>query len=90
MLKWLTNTQLDPVIFDAYLGESQFDAKRRHQEFLRGKVIGEPRPTERYDQYELRQMGLVGVYVYVEETEEEKTQRFNDFISGKTERLGEL
>ena len=46
--------------------------------------------TKFHSQSELRQQGMVGVYAYVEEAEEDRAQKFDDYINGKTTHLGEL
>lgn len=89
-LKWLTNTEKSPVMFMTRPGQTQLEAKREHDAYLSDKIIGEPKATETCSQYQLKQMGMVGVYKYVEPTEDDLRQQFDDFISGKTDHLGVL
>ncbi len=80
-LKWVTNTWLDrsPMqtttmkLDDRTATQStqrcQVDAEKTivSKLDLTGKVIGDPKATEQYTADQLAGMGMVGVYVYVEE-----------------------
>lgn len=43
--------------------EAPEQAWQRHLEWLKGKVIAEPKATEKYSVSELKQMNMVGVYL---------------------------
>ena len=43
--------------------ETQEEAWANHLYWLKGKVIGEPQATEAYTVAQLKEMGLVGVYM---------------------------
>ena len=66
-MKWLSNTY-DPTKEDAIqavcrdIGETQQEAWKRQQDWLKGKVIGEPKATESFTVEELKRVDLVGVY----------------------------
>lgn len=74
MLRFLTNTH-DPKDPNAMMyvstnpGQSQLAAWREHQLWLVGKVIGDPQATAIYTVEELKQRGMVGVYVLENEEE---------------------
>lgn len=71
-LKWVSNTY-DPKAKDAKMfvfrmpDETQEHAWRTYLQWLNGKVIGEPQATDHYTVEQLKAMGLVGVYVQVED-----------------------
>ena len=68
MLRFLSNTH-DPKDknFQMYVArsfhETQEQAVARHLEWLKGKVIGDPQATEAYTVAQLKEMGMVGVYM---------------------------
>ena len=67
-MEFLTNTH-DPNDKNARIyvsiqpHETLKEAVARHTEWLKGKVIGEPQATEAYTVAQLKEMGLVGVYM---------------------------
>ena len=73
-LKWIMNIY-DPKAKNAKIfvrrhqNETQEQAWRTHLQWLKGKVIGEPKATSIYTVEELKKMDLVGVYVVVEDHE---------------------
>lgn len=66
-MKWLTNLY-DPQKDDAKLHivhsphETQEQAWQRELEYLRGKIVGEPKATANCSVIELKAMGMVGIY----------------------------
>ncbi len=66
-MKWLSNIH-DPKDPQAQMyvarsfHETPEEAWAHHQEWLKGKVIGEPQATEAYTVEQLKAMGMVGVY----------------------------
>ncbi len=56
-MKWVSNTS-DPRQY----GFTPEDEKES-QEWLKGKIIGDPKQTDYYTAEELREIGVVGVYV---------------------------
>lgn len=65
-MRWIANTS-DPRlgirgIVPCRTGQTQEEADQSYQDFLRGKVFGEPKATDTYTVEELKSMGLVGVY----------------------------
>jgi hypothetical protein len=75
-LQWLTNLNLDnPPLLNVYSEtdgveyhyrlETESEALRARQQWLRGKVIGEPRASAEYTVEELQKWGLVGIYDWV-------------------------
>lgn len=61
-LRWLTNIHLDPQMICRCSGESQQEAIENHREFLRDKIIGDPKATATYTVEALKKQGMVGVY----------------------------
>lgn len=67
-MEFLTNTH-DPKDKNAKMyvarrfDQSQEDAWYWHCKWLEGKVIGDPQATEAYTVAQLKEMGLVGVYM---------------------------
>ena len=53
-LKWITNT---------YVPNDGREDPERHRQWLKDKIIGEPKASEKYTVEQLKEMGLVGVYV---------------------------
>ena len=67
-MRFLSNThdpkdKLAPMFVDRRFDETQEEAWRNHLEWLKGKVIGDPQATEAYTVAQLKEMGLVGVYM---------------------------
>jgi len=66
-MKWLSNDydqkrhNLRKVLITAF-GETIESAVERYKRWLAGKIIGEPRATDKYTVEELKKMGMVGVY----------------------------
>lgn len=66
-MKWLTNIY-NPNRPDAFqyiyseLGESIDQAWSNHLEWLKDKIILEPKATDTYTVEQLEEMGMVGVY----------------------------
>ena len=57
-LKWITNVydlEIRPEYVNAY--------NKNHKSWLKDKIIGEPKASEKYTVEQLKEMGLVGVYV---------------------------
>ena len=71
-LKWLSNIR-DPKLPNQkrYIirqwDETPEDALYWYNKWLEGKVIGEPKASDTYSALEMIEMGLVGVYIEVEE-----------------------
>jgi hypothetical protein len=67
-MKFLSNTHdpKDPLA-DMYVErsfhETQAEAVAHWREWLKGKVIGDPQASDFYTVSELKEMGLVGVYL---------------------------
>lgn len=67
-MKFLSNTH-DPKDKNAKMyvarlfHETQEEAWANHLNWLKGKVIGDPEATEAYTVAQLKEMGLVGVYM---------------------------
>lgn len=67
-MKWITNIY-DPSKKDAKkflqrsIRETPEEAWRRHLQWLEGKTIGEPMPSDYYTVEQMKAQGLVGVYV---------------------------
>lgn len=81
-MKWLSNIS-DPCAggyVPALIGESPEQARHKHQEWLSGKIIGAPQPTEHHTAEELRQMNMVGVYK-MDETDFLRQNRTSDMFS---------
>jgi hypothetical protein len=75
-LQWLTNLNVhDPPFLNTYSEtdgveyhyrrETESEALRARQQWLVGKLIGEPRATSKYTVEELQKWGLVGIYDWV-------------------------
>ena len=68
MLRFLSNTH-DPKDKNAPMfvarssDETQEQAWANHLYWLKGKFIGEPQATEAYTVEQLKEMGMVGVYM---------------------------
>lgn len=66
-MKWLTNIS-DPrrkearALIQTILNETPEQAWQRQERYLAGKIIGDPKATDRYSVDELKAMGMVGVY----------------------------
>jgi hypothetical protein len=68
-MKWITNTY-NPKLPDAkynlvmeyYSPKDHEFAFRRHLEWLKDKIIGDPQATATHTVEELKKMNLVGVY----------------------------
>ena len=71
-LKWLSNIR-DPKLphQSRYIVRRQDETPQEalywHNKWLEGKVIGEPKASDTYSVLEMIEMGLVGVYVEVED-----------------------
>lgn len=67
-MKFLSNTH-DPKDKNARMyvarrfNETPEEAWRWHRKWLKGKVIGDPQATEAYTVEQLKEMGMVGVYL---------------------------
>lgn len=67
-LRWIDNIY-DPDRMDAKIQlpvrteEDRDVAWEQHKSWLADKVIGEPKPTARWNVEQMKQMGVVGVYV---------------------------
>jgi hypothetical protein len=88
-LRWLTNTGDPKDPYKLYMTkphQTQADARREEIAWLANKHIGLPMATEFYTQEQLIETGMVGVYAY----EDDRTQRIEDFIQGKTDHIGEI
>ena len=67
MLRFLSNThdpkdKFAPTFVARRFDETQEEAWHWHLEWLKGKVIGDPKATEAYTVAQLKEMGMVGVY----------------------------
>lgn len=66
-MKWLTNTH-DPKDKDwkmyvtTRIGETRQQACANHLEWLDGKIIADPEPSDTYTVEQLKAMNIVGVY----------------------------
>ncbi len=67
-MRWLTNALdpdrldwIDAVIPDP--GQSQLEAETEWRNYLKDKVIGDPKAAEKFTVKQLKEMGLVGVYL---------------------------
>ena len=65
-MRWIANTP-DPRlgirgIVPCHTGQTQGEADQSYQDFLRGKVFGEPKAIGTHTVEKLKAMGLVGVY----------------------------
>ena len=63
-MKWVANTYPDPRTPDVKKYSRKLGlSPQSYQDWLVGKVIGEPQATEKHDVAALKQMGMAGVYV---------------------------
>lgn len=73
-VRWLSNTY-DPEADDAFssveriIGQTQTDAWESKRDWLKNKIIGNPKATDTYTVEQLQQMKMVGVYVKIEPEE---------------------
>ena len=68
MLRFLSNIhdpkdKFAPMLVARRFDETQEEAWCWHCEWLKGKVIGDPQATEAYTVAQLKEMGMVGVYM---------------------------
>lgn len=56
------------------LQETRREAWLRHLEWLKDKVVGEPQATKHYTVEQLKEMKLVGIYMYQAEQSETKSE----------------
>ncbi len=66
-MRWLTNisrerAQGEPDALDIRGEESPAMARKHLKEWLKGKTIGNPKPTKEYSVAALKKVGLVGIY----------------------------
>ncbi|MEM1368490.1 MAG: hypothetical protein AAGG02_10820 [Cyanobacteria bacterium P01_H01_bin.15] len=65
-MRFLTN-HANPETFKPWdlirgFEQSEEDALREFESWLKDKIVGEPRATESYSVEELKDMGMVGIY----------------------------
>lgn len=73
-VRWLSNTY-NPKGSNAEMcvarsfNESQEEAWQHHQNWLKGKIIGDPKATDYYTVEQLKAQNMVGVYIKCEPEE---------------------
>ena len=66
-LRWLTNGSKD---FDKDYFCTSLEELKNHKKWLKDKVIGEPKATNFYTVKQLKDMGMIGIYVKDDEINE--------------------
>jgi len=67
-MRWLTNTA-DPATRDWLTsvvpdpGQTPMEAVREMQDWLKDKIIGDPKASEKFTVEQLKEMSIVGVYL---------------------------